>query len=91
MNTRRIAQSMMISGITLHDKYVAHPKTTFTKIETEIMPEMYAKLSDAVYDKVMDAKAEIVARLADDGYNDDPLTETYLLGYYLQRGSIQAR
>jgi len=74
----------------LRDKYVAHPRTTFVKIETEVMPDMYPKLSDTLYGKVMDAKADIIAALESNGYNDDPLTEAYLPGYKRQRTAIKA-
>lgn len=90
--TESLADSNGTRVLQLQPKYLAHPMTTFVKIESEIMPELYGKLSSDDYDRVMDLKGQLVAALSDNGgYTDEPLSEMYLMGYYLERPAMECK
>lgn len=91
-HTEGLADQTGTRVLQLQPKYTAHPRTTFAKIESEIMPDLYGKLSTSDYNRIMDIKAEIIKTLNDyDGYTDEPLAESYLLGYYFQRPVIESK
>ncbi|WP_101698692.1 type I-C CRISPR-associated protein Cas8c/Csd1 [Clostridium minihomine] len=73
------------------NRYTKHPRTTFAMLERRVMTDMYRKLTIEQYDQIQDLKAEIIATMdGTDAFTDEELTESYLLGYYMQRPKMVA-
>ena len=73
--------------------YVQRPLSAFSQIMTGLKTGYYPRLSSATktyYEKLIGSIMEKISS-SNEGQLDKPLTETYLMGYYLQKNALYTK
>lgn len=75
----------------LWSTYTRRPMTTYSRLHEKMLQAYLGKLSGGTISFLEDEIQNIMAELKEiDGFNNKPLKEEYLLGYYQQREKIRS-
>ena len=81
------------NALRMQSVFVKRPAYAARIIIEQLKNAYYPKLTPAgrtFYDKIIGQIMEVISEFGDDEYNK-PLTDTYLLGYYLQQNALYAK
>ena len=90
---RKTGESRETNAIRMQSVFVKRPAYASRIVIEQLKNSYYPKLDEGIrvyYDKMISQIMDVISEFGDEEFNK-PLTETYILGYYLQQNSLYSK